>query len=241
MAANERRMGFFDHVAEFRSRAIVVIGVVLAASLVAYPFTLDLIRILVAPLGLQGAAAAGVKSLAVFSPMEAFLLRFKVGVWAALLVTSPLWLYEVLAFITPALKTKEKKWFFPGLAAIVLFFLLGVVFCYRFILASSFGWMLQQGGGVLFNVPNAQFYVKFVTMFLVAFGLAFETPVVVIVLVKLGVVGKDALFKQWRWAVIIIMFVATFATPDWSPVTMIALAAAMLVLYLAAALVARFI
>lgn len=232
MPWDPRRMGFFEHLDEFRRRFSVVLAVVFLGAIVAYFFSDEVIAFLVAPLELT-------QKLKFFSPMEAFTLHFKVGVFASIVATSPVWLYELLAFVTPALKPRERRWFFPGLVALVFFFILGNVFCYLFFLKAGFGWMMDQAGRTMEALPRASDYVNFVTYFLLGFGLAFETPVIVFVLVKLGVIEADALFRQWRWALITIMLVASIATPDWSPVTMLLLAGSMLVLYFGAALVAK--
>jgi sec-independent protein translocase protein TatC len=229
-----RRMSFFGHIDEFRRRLAVVLAAVLLGSLIAYPFGLDIIKFLIRPLGLHA-------HLTAFTPLEAFWQRFKVGMFAGVIATAPIWIYELLAFISPALKPKERKWFFPGLAALVVFFFAGVVFCYLIILQPGFQWLAEQGGGVIQLLPRVSDYLSFVLYFLLGFGLAFETPIVVLVLVKLGIIKADVLFREWRWAVVIIMVVAAIATPDWSPITMGALSIAMLILYFGAAFVARYI
>lgn len=235
-----KRMGFFEHLDEFRRRLSIALAAILVGALVAYFFSEEVMIFLLSPIGKAlGETVGGGFKLNVLSPMEAFALRFKVGVYTSLVVMSPVWLYEFLAFVTPAFRPKERRWFYPGLAALIIFFVAGNVFCYMYVLGPGFKWMIAQAGQVMTVFPKATEYVNFTLYFLLGFGLAFETPVVVFVLVKLRVIPPEALFKHWRWAVVIILLVASIATPDWSPVTMGALAVAMLVLYFGAALLAR--
>lgn len=240
MPWDPKRMGFLDHLDEFRRRLSIALAVILVGSLVAYFFSAEVMAFLLAPIGKSIGQTIGEGfKLNVLSPMEAFALRFKIGVFVSVVVTSPVWLYQFLAFITPAIKPGERRWFFPGLVALVAFFALGNVFCYMYVLGPGFQWMINQAGEIMTVFPKATEYVNFAIYFLLGFGLAFETPVVVFVLVKLRVIEPDALFRQWRWAVVIILVVASIATPDWSPVTMGALALAMLALYFGAAVLAR--
>jgi sec-independent protein translocase protein TatC len=234
MPFDARRMSFFAHLGELRRRLGISLAVVTVGSLIAYFFTPDIIHFVTAPVGLPG-------NLTVFNPLEAFMVRFKIGAIAAIIVTAPIWLYQFLAFVAPALKPTERRWFLPGLVAIVFFFFLGVTFCYSMILKISFAWLTSQGAGLFTLVPNARQWIDIVLYFLLGFGLAFETPVVILVLVKLKVLKAEALFREWRWAVVIISTIAAFATPDWSPFTMGALAIAMLILYFGAAFVAKYV
>ncbi len=230
----EKNLTFFEHLEELRSRLMVAIIAVLVVSAVAYFFSFDILKLLTAPLG------AGVK-LNYLSILDPFMARFKVSVFAGVIVASPIIFYEILAFLSPALKKSEKKYLYPAVLMIVVFFLLGVVVGYVFIIPTSFKWLMAQAGTAMFPVLTVNEYVRVVVLFLLAFGVGFETPVITLVLVKLGIVPYETLKKNWRFAVLLIYLVAAIATPDWSLPPMLILGSSMLALFGITMIVARFL
>ena len=113
----------------------------------------------------------------------------------------------------------------------MLFRSAGVAFCYMYILPVGLKWLTGQSGGQISPVLMANQYVTFVALLLVGVGLSFETPLVVWLVVRLGIVTPQKLHKNWRIAVIVILAFAALITPDWNPVTMLLVAAPMFVLY----------
>jgi sec-independent protein translocase protein TatC len=228
-------MAFFDHLGELRRRLTIVLGVVAVAALALYFPALEIFDFIMLPIR---PALDGTPFVAT-SPFEQFTIRFGTGLLAAVVITSPLWIYQFLAFFLPALRPVERKWAVPIFFAMLIFFVMGVAFCYYFVLGPGFTWLLAQGGDTIQTLPKASEFFQGVALFLIGFGAAFETPVLVFGLVVLGIVPYASFRKNWRIAYIVIMIVASIATPDWSPVTMLALFAAMLVLYEGALLTAR--
>ncbi|GFP22304.1 sec-independent protein translocase protein TatC, partial [Candidatus Hakubella thermalkaliphila] len=115
----------------------------------------------------------------------------------------------------------------------------GVVFSYFNLLPVAIGWLLNQGQGLELTLSVSR-YVSFVGWFLLASGVAFELPLVLLALIKVGLVDRRALRKQWQVAYMVILLLAAILTPDWSPITMMVLALPMIVLYELALLLARF-
>lgn len=229
----EKHLTFFEHLEELRQRLIVVIVAVLVTAAVAYFFSFQILALLKAP--------AGKIELHYISILDPFMARFKVSVFAGVLVSSPIIFYEILAFLSPALRKKEKKFLYPAVAMLVMFFAIGVFMGYTFIVPVSIAWLIGQAGKELLPMLTVNEYIKFITLFLLAFGVGFETPVVILVLVKLGIVPYKTLRENWRFAYIIILVVAAIATPDWSLPPMLILGGSMIVLYELAMLVARFL
>jgi sec-independent protein translocase protein TatC len=114
-----------------------------------------------------------------------------------------------------------------------------VVFCWLWVLEPGFGWLLAQGGDTVTMLPKASEFFRGVTLFLLGFGLGFQTPVIVFGLIVLGIVPYEKLRENWRTAYVVIMVVASVATPDWSWVTMLSLFGAMIALYEGSLFVAR--
>ncbi|MDP2232242.1 MAG: twin-arginine translocase subunit TatC, partial [Actinomycetota bacterium] len=172
----------------------------------------------------------GDEALTIFGPFEGFTFKFKVALYVTLVFTSPILIWQVLAFFLPALKPKERRYFVPTFIAAVLLFVAGNWFCYSVVLAKAFEWLIGQAAG-LQVIPAAPAFLTGITLLMLGFGLAFELPVVVFYLIAFGIVPYKKMRENWRVAYVALLIVASVATPDWSPVTMGALFAALLVLY----------
>jgi sec-independent protein translocase protein TatC len=220
-------MPFLQHLGELRKRLTVVVLVLALTTVVMYVFTPQLMILLLHPV--QRFLPPG---KAVFlEPLEAFTVRFTLGFWASLFVASPVVIWEIMGFLLPALKPKERKFVVPTFLAMVFLFVGGAVFCYFFILQYSFPWLVQQGGAAMTYLPRAGDLIGVIEFFLLAFGLAFQVPIVVFYLVYFGIVPYGKLRKSWRTVYLVIAVVAAGSTPDWAPQTMIGLALAMIILW----------
>ena len=224
------RMTYLQHLEELRRRIIVSLIALVVAFAAAWLFAWDILSILKSP--------AGSITLHYMTPMEPFLVRFKLAIFGAIILSLPVILFEVLAFASPALKRKEKTYTLLVMAMILLFFAAGVMFGYRYIMPAGIKWLLGVAGGQMRPVMSASSYVNFAGWFMLGLGVSFETPIFIWLLVALGVVTPEQLTKQWRWAVIIILLVASVITPDWSPVTMTLVAIPMGILYIISILLA---
>lgn len=226
MPIGPARMPFMHHLDELRKRLTLVVAVVLVLIVVMYAFSEPIYRFITMPVAdLTGDKAV---TLRVFDPM---MVRFKVGTFAAVLISSPLIIWQAMAFFLPALKTRERKWVVPTFLVMVALFVAGAAFCYTLILHSAFEWLIGQAGEIFTYMPTGADLITSILWFLFGFGVAFETPVVVFYLVFFGVVPYKTLRENWRVVWVVLVIVAAMATPDWSPVSMGLLAAAMIVLY----------
>jgi sec-independent protein translocase protein TatC len=226
-------MPFLEHLVELRKRLAYVILFLFFFSLALYFVWEPIYNTLMLPLVPVMAQLHIAKPIAT-GVFEIFIFRFKVAIFGALLFGSPFVAYHVLAFFLPALRPKERKWFVPALISVIFFFLLGALFCWKFILGPGFLWLLTQGGDVVTVLPMADKLLSSVLLFMLAFGIGFETPVVVFLLISTGMVPYQKMRKNWRIAYLIISIVSAVVTPDWSWISMGSLAVAMIILYEAA-------
>lgn len=230
-------MPLLDHLDELRRRIIIIVLTLFIASSVLYIWSWEFFDFIMKPVipHLNGG------ELNVFGPFEAFTFRFKVALYAALVLTSPVWLWQILAFFLPALKPKEQRYFIPTFLVGVALFVLGNAFCYLVVLGPAFGWLMGQVGGAVGVIPDAARFMSGVTLLMMGFGIAFELPVVIFYLVAFGVVPYGKLRENWRTAYVVLMVIASVATPDWSPVTMGLLFGSLLALYEASLAFARLV
>ncbi len=237
MPIGPKRLPFFEHVAELRQRLVVIVLTLFVGSTLLYfdPFFTRVFSWLLAPI--QDLLPA--QGLTVFGPFETFTFRFKVSLFAAIVVFSPVIIWQVMAFFLPALRPNERKWVVPTFFAAVVLFLAGAAFAYGVIMRPAFEFMFAQGGEMITLLPSADRFLNGITLLLVGFGLAFEIPIVVFYSIGFGLIPYRKLRQNWRFAYTGLAIVAAVATPDWSPVTMGFLGGSLVALYEGSLLLAR--
>lgn len=220
-------MPLLSHIGELRKRITIIFAVLSIGTVVMYFFTDPIYRFLLAPVWpiLEGAKPI---AIGVLDPMT---VRFGLAFWSAIVVTSPVLIWQVGGFFLPALRRKERKWVLPTFATAILLFAAGAAFCYKIILSASFAWLAGQSGDIMAFTPQAGDMLTVVEFFLLGFGIAFQTPIIVFYLVFFGVVPYKTLRQNWRIVYVSTVIIAAGITPDWSPVSMLSLSAAMIVLY----------
>ena len=220
---------FVEHLMELRDRlikALVAVGVV-AGVLALYPGPGALYDLLAAPLIAHLPAGATMIATSVISP---FMVPLKILLMAAFLVALPVVLYQVWAFVAPGLYSHEKKLVLPLVVSSTILFFLGVAFCYFFVFGKVFTFIQSFAPKSITAAPDIEAYLTFVLTMFMAFGLAFEVPIAVVVLARLGVVTVEQL-KQFRGYFIVLAFViAAIVTPP-DVVSQLALAIPMCLLY----------
>lgn len=208
----EGQESFISHLVELRDRLIRALVVVLAVFVALFNWSRDIYTLLAAPM--LAALPEGGKMIAT-DVVGAFFVPVKVTMMVAFLLALPYVLYQAWAFVAPGLYKHEKKLALPLLAASVLLFFVGMAFAYFIVFPAVFGFInafAPEGVAVMTDIDK---YLSFVLSTFLAFGVTFETPVVVIVLVRIGLVSVAKL-KEVRPYVIVGAFIvgAIFTPPD---------------------------
>ncbi|HEX2648883.1 MAG TPA: twin-arginine translocase subunit TatC [Burkholderiales bacterium] len=229
---------FISHLVELRERLmrmLLAVGAVLAVLLI-WPGSGPIYDFLAQPLIQTLPADAKMIATGVITP---FLIPLKVTALAAFLVALPYVLYEAWAFVAPGLYEHEKKLALPIVVGSTLLFFLGVAFCYYFVFGRVFHFILEFAPKSISVAPDIENYLNFVITMFIAFGVTFEIPVVVVLLVRSGVVTAEKLAEARSYVILGSAFVAAIITPP-DAVSMLALFIPMLILFEAGLLVARF-
>jgi len=228
---------FISHLIELRSRLLRSIVAIVVVLVCLFPWAKDIYAALAAPL---------LKALPHGSTMIAtdvtgtFLVPLKVTLMAAFLIALPYVLYQMWAFVAPGLYHHEKRLALPVIFSSVIFFALGMAFAYFIVFPIAFGFFAGYAPAGVQMMTDIDKYLSFVLTMFVAFGITFEVPVVVVVLVRLGVVSLEKL-RSIRGYVIVGAFIvgAIFTPPD--VLSQVMLAVPLWLLYELGLLVARFV
>jgi sec-independent protein translocase protein TatC len=229
---------FVAHLIELRDRLIksIVAVAVVACVLALYPGPGQLYDLLAAPLVAHLPHGGRLIATSVISP---FMVPLKILLMAAFLIALPVVLYQTWAFVAPGLYLHEKRLVLPLVVSSTILFFMGVAFCYFLVFGRVFAFIQRFAPKSITAAPDIEAYLGFVLTMFLAFGLAFEVPVAVVVLARLGVVPIDKLAK-WRGYFIVLAFVvAAIVTPP-DVVSQLSLAIPMCLLYEAGIWAARF-
>lgn len=224
---DEKKLPLTAHLQELRKRLIhsfVAVGVGFA---LCYLFAEKIFDILSTPL-LTVMPAGG--SLVFTSVAEAFFTYMKVAFIAGLILASPFVLYQVWAFVAPGLYRHERRYVVPFVLAGSLFLALGISFGYYIALPIGFKFLLGFATDFIKPLPSMKEYLSFSIKFLLAFGLIFEFPVVLVLLARIGVVDAKTLARQRKYAILLIFVFAAILTPP-DIVSQVILALPMIGLY----------
>jgi sec-independent protein translocase protein TatC len=231
--AQEKRMGVIEHIEELRSRLIIALIAILVTTTLAYFFSDTILTILTRPAG-------GLKLIA-FSPMDGFMIRFRIALYGGVALAAPVWIYQLVRYLEPGLLPNEKRFIIPGVAGAVLLFFLGNAFGYM-MLSNMLTVMFSFFGNDLQYMPSADQYISFIVYFLLAIGISFELPVVILIMMKLGLITPDFLRKQRRVAYFVLFVFAELITPVADPIVApMVVMVPMLALFELALLLSRFV
>jgi len=220
---SEAQETFLSHLIELRQRLVRALLVYAVACVPTLYFSAELYDLLAAPLMSNLPEGARMIATGVISP---FLIPMKIAFMAGLVLALPFLLYQAWAFVAPGLYIHEKKLALPLVVSSTVLFLAGMVFCYFIV----FAFIASFAPKSISVAPDIEAYFNFVLGMFLAFGLAFEVPVVVVVLVLTGLVTVEQL-REWRGYVVVGIFViAAVVTPP-DVVSQIALAVPMCILY----------
>ena len=224
----EGRMPLLNHLRELRIR-LVKMALALAAGMTAgFIFFDQAWHVIERPLcaaairGHSGCRTLGVNQLVLNGPLDAFYLRVKVALTAGVILSSPIWLYQIWAFAAPGLHAREKRWSYIFLGAAIPLFGIGIMLCYLS-LGRSMRYLLGLTPGGVQNLILVDQYLSFVMAMMLAFGLAFEVPLLIVLLNMAGVLTHER-FRKWRRMLIFGVFlIAGMANPSPDPLTMLIL------------------
>ncbi len=224
-----QRANLFDHLAELRTRIIRSALYAMAGMILVWVLYDPIYRLAAAPILRAVDKIHGEIQVTAF--MEGFLIRAQISLVGGLILTMPFIYWELWAFVSPALTRSERRVMAPLVPVSGLLFLGGVALAYL-MTEPSIVWMASMNPPETVARYRLNENLLLILKFYLAFGLAFQLPLVLVLLAALGVIDSQLMTKRWREASVGIFIIAAVITPTWDPVTMTVCALPMVVLYL---------
>jgi sec-independent protein translocase protein TatC len=228
----DRELSLVQHLSEFRNRLMVACIAVVITTAISFLFTTDIIKLLLLP--------AHVTKLIALSPTENFTTYFRVALFSGFAFAMPVILYELYAYIDPALHSNERKFALTLGPFVLLLFVGGMLFCYFILLPSALQFLINFGSEVIDNQLRASEYLSFVTLFIVGMGIVFEMPIVIYALIRLGIVKRSWLASRRRYVFLLVFIIAAVITPTPDPFNQTIVAIPMYLLFELGLLLGRF-
>ena len=233
----EGRMTVFEHLGEFRRRLMISIVAVVVAGTIVFIFAPEIISWLIQ--FYNDSAPKGTPNKFIFTgPLDAFATRLKIATYGGIVLALPVWLWQLWQFITPGLTRNEKKYAIPFIVSSIILFVLGGIVA-LLTLEPALKFLLNIGGSDLQPLLTADKYISLVSLMILAFGLSFEFPVILVFLLIARVLTTKQLRSWRRYAAVIIVAFAAIITPSQDPYSLFAMAVPMYIFYEGSIIIGR--
>ena len=217
------KMPIMEHLVEVRDRLFKAVGAVIVTTVIAFIFYNQIIAFLLAP----APADMKMQTITIMEPLSIF---FKVSLTAGLIVAMPFLVYQLFAFASPALTSKEKRYIYMILPAVMVMFLTGVAFAYYIALPRAMGFFATFGSSWVNIEPAISSYINIVTRLLIGVGLMFETPIIIMVLARMGLVTPKWLAARRKIWIVLAFVIAALITPTFDPINQTIIALPLIIL-----------
>ncbi len=212
-AAESAETTLLDHLTELRQRLIRSALAVMATTIVCWIFSEQIFDIVRAPIVKVMSANNFGEGLVFTAPMDKFMAHLKVSLFGGIVLSCPIWLYQLWQFVAPGLYKEERLYGKVFVLAGSALFLLGVSFVYFLVYPLTFDYLLNFGGGVDRPMITIDHYLSFFFVTTLVFGLAFELPLVLSLLGAMGIITKDFMRSKRRYAVVVLAILSALITP----------------------------
>jgi sec-independent protein translocase protein TatC len=220
---SDAEMSLSDHLEELRQRAFWSVATLLSSILLCIFSVKSIVKILQEP-------ALGIKFLQ-FAPGEYFFASIKVAAYTGLLISSPFLIYQIILFILPGMTKNERKNILPIILGALTLFVSGLVFGYSVLVPAALNFFINYGAEVVEPFWSFEQYFEFILILLFSTGLAFQLPVIQVMLGLLRVVSGDTMLSIWRYVILGSTIIGAILTPSVDPLTQILMSSIVVILY----------
>jgi sec-independent protein translocase protein TatC len=206
--ASDKQMTIVEHLEELRRRIIISVVAILVITGIAFFFSDAILKFLLLP--------SGGLQLKAFGLMDGFMIKWHIALYTGVVVAFPVWAYQIFRFIYPGLLDQERHAIFPMLVGAMVLFVIGAVFGY-YLLRGMIRVLIELYPEEVQFLPAADDYISFVLFFMLSSGLAFQLPIVLLLLIQFRIISTDLLRKQRRIAYFALFLFAEIITPVSDP------------------------
>ena len=224
---NEAEMSLTEHLEEVRQRAFWSLSLLLITIISCVLTVKNIVKLLQEP-------ATGIKFLQL-APGEYFFASVKIAAFCGILLSSPLTIYQIFLYVVPGMTKKERDIVLPITFGSCILFAIGLIFAYFFLVPAALKFFIAYGADVVEPFWSFNQYFDFVAALIFATGLAFQIPIIQIVLGLFGIVSGQNMLSAWKYVVVLSTVLAAIITPSTDPLTQIIMSVALLALYVSGA------
>nr|YP_009019639.1 sec-independent protein translocase-like protein [Gracilaria salicornia]AHH24607.1 sec-independent protein translocase-like protein [Gracilaria salicornia]UAD87620.1 Sec-independent protein translocase component TatC [Gracilaria salicornia] len=218
-----QEMSIFEHLEELRQRILIASIAFLMITTICFTHMKNIAYILQQP-------AIGIKFLQL-APGEYLFTSIKVSLYTGFLFSSPFIIYQITLFILPGLTQKESKFIIPILFISIILFFSGIIFGYIILAPAALQFLINYGNEIVEPIWSFEQYFNFILILLFSTGIAFQIPIIQIVLGMLQIFSSTEMYKYWKYIILGATIIAAIITPSTDPVTQIIMSLAILILY----------
>lgn len=237
----DSKLPLTEHLSELRRRILIPLATLFAGFILAFTYSEEIFEVLSLPLkselklSFTNPYIHKIKKastpLVFLAPAEAFWMHMKISFVTALVISLPVIFSQFWRFISPGLLSKEKKYFLPFILSATALFFVGVSFCFFIVLPFAMTFLLGYKTGNIIPMISVGNYVDFCLKFILAFGVVFELPLIIVFLTKFGIVSPKMLVKQRKYAVLSSFIISAILTPTPDAFNQILMAVPIMLLY----------
>jgi sec-independent protein translocase protein TatC len=220
---NESEMSLSEHLEELRQRAFWSIGALIVSVAVCLISVKTIVKLLQEP-------ATGIKFLQ-FAPGEYFFASLKVATYSGVLISSPFIIYQIILFVLPGMTTNERKTILPITLSSLVLFIIGLIFGYLLIAPAALNFFINYGSEVVEPFWSFEQYFEFIIALLFSTAIAFQLPIIQVMLGVLRIVSGNTMVSIWRYVILGSTVVGAVLTPSVDPLTQIIMSSIVLILY----------
>nr|QOS04604.1 sec-independent protein translocase-like protein [Sarcopeltis skottsbergii] len=230
---NRTEMPISEHLEELRQRIFISLSIFLIFDTICFIYIKNIAYILQQP-------AAGIKFLQL-APGEYFFVSIKVAIYAGFILSSPFIIYQIMLFILPGLTKQEAYLIVPALISSIILFFIGLLFAYQILAPAALSFFIQYGSEIVEPIWSFEQYFNFILLLLFSTGIAFQIPIIQIILGILEIFSSEKMLSYWKYTIFFSTIIGAILTPSTDPMTQICLSLAIIVLYFAGILVLKII
>ncbi len=227
----DRSLSLREHLDELRIRLLIAALTWVVATSISFIFYKHIIRFLLRPAETLNSPAAGGAGLVFTEVTEMLAVTFKVALMSGVVLASPVILYQVIMFVAPGLTTRERRYLLAFMPGVLMAFVGGAAFAYFVLIPPAINFLLQLGSDIATPMIRIGNYVNLMVRLLFWMGVVFETPLVMFLLARLGIVSHRSLARWRRYWVVVAFILGAIITPTFDPINQILVAVPLIVLY----------